>query len=54
MIRRRRIMGVSYLSQKWEARVPSEELVLLRAFVRRGHEAADDEQTIEMVLEELE
>jgi protoporphyrinogen/coproporphyrinogen III oxidase len=50
----RRIMGVSYLSQKWEARVPSEELVLLRAFVRRGHEAADDELTIEMVLEELE
>ena len=51
---RRRIMGVSYLSQKWEARVPSEELVLLRAFVRRGHEAADDVLTIEMVLKELE
>ncbi|HEY3428431.1 MAG TPA: protoporphyrinogen oxidase [Acidimicrobiia bacterium] len=50
---RRRIMGVSYLSQKWEARVPSEELVLLRAFVRRGHEAADDQLTIEMVLDEL-
>lgn len=32
----RKLMGVSYLSQKWEERVPSEEFVLLRAFLRRG------------------
>ena len=38
----RRIMGVSYLSQKWEGRVPDSELTLIRAFVggRHGQELA--------------
>ncbi len=32
-VARRRIMGVSYLSQKWEGRVPDERFTLLRGFV---------------------
>lgn len=30
---RRQIMGASYLSQKWEGRVPDQQLALLRAFI---------------------
>lgn len=39
---RRRIMGVSYLSQKWEGRVPNPQFTMLRAFVggRHGQELA--------------
>jgi len=36
-VQRRRIMGVSYLSQKWEGRVPDPELTLIRAFVGGWH-----------------
>ncbi len=39
---RRRIMGVSYLSQKWEGRVPDPQFTMLRAFIggRHGQELA--------------
>lgn len=47
----RRLMGVSYLSQKWEGRVPSEHFVLLRAFLRRG--ATDREEPRTVVRDEL-
>ena len=42
----RRIMGVSYLSQKWDGRVPDSRFVLLRAFVggSKGQELARAEQ----------
>jgi oxygen-dependent protoporphyrinogen oxidase len=42
----RRIMGVSYLSQKWNGRVPDSRFVLLRAFVggSNGQELARAEQ----------
>ncbi|HKZ20041.1 MAG TPA: protoporphyrinogen oxidase [Acidimicrobiia bacterium] len=46
----RRLMGVSYLSQKWQARVPSEQFVLLRAFLRRG---LSDQQPTEVAQAEL-
>jgi len=36
-VERRRIMGVSYLSRKWEGRVPHRQLALLRAFVGGQH-----------------
>lgn len=34
---RRRIMGVSFLSNKWEGRVPDEGHVLMRAFIGGAH-----------------
>lgn len=34
---RRRIMGVSFLSQKWDGRVPDDAHLLLRAFVGGAH-----------------
>lgn len=42
----RKIMGVSYLSQKWDGRVPDSRFVLLRAFVggSKGQELARAEQ----------
>ncbi|MGH8959506.1 MAG: protoporphyrinogen oxidase [Acidimicrobiia bacterium] len=46
-----RIMGVSYLSQKWERRVPSEEFALLRTFIRRG--AAELDRLGESVMSDL-
>lgn len=45
----RRVMGVSFLSQKWGGRVPSEQFALLRAFLRRG----DRNQPAEIVKKEL-
>jgi oxygen-dependent protoporphyrinogen oxidase len=42
----RRLTGVSYLSQKWEGRVPSEQFVLLRAFLRRGATDREDPTTV--------
>ncbi|MCA1736913.1 MAG: protoporphyrinogen oxidase [Actinobacteria bacterium] len=53
----RRIMGVSYLSHKWEGRVPDQQFALLRAFVGgpKGQElaAAGKEQLTAAVLDEL-
>jgi oxygen-dependent protoporphyrinogen oxidase len=53
----RRITGVSYLSQKWEGRVPDPDLTLLRVFVggRGGQDsiASGHERLIEIVEEEL-
>lgn len=53
----RRIMGVSYLSQKWEGRVPDARFLLLRAFVGgpNGQELAlsGDERLVATVREEL-
>lgn len=46
----RRIMGVSYLSQKWEGRVPTEEFALIRAFVRRD---AEPDRLTESVMGDL-
>ncbi|MGQ0849536.1 MAG: protoporphyrinogen oxidase [Actinomycetota bacterium] len=54
---RRRIMGVSYLSQKWEGRVPDERYALLRAFVGgpNGQELAHsgEERLVAAVRDEL-
>lgn len=54
----RRIMGVSYSSQKWEGRVPSSDFTLLRAFVggRHGQQLArgGTETLAKVVTEELE
>lgn len=52
---RRRIMGVSYLSQKWEGRVPNPQFALLRAFVGgpAGQELArDDPERLQAVVQE--
>jgi protoporphyrinogen/coproporphyrinogen III oxidase len=53
----RRIMGVSYLSQKWEGRVPDRRFALLRAFIGgpKGQElaAAGEEQLAAAVRDEL-
>jgi oxygen-dependent protoporphyrinogen oxidase len=53
----RMISGVSYLSQKWDNRVPDPEFVLLRAFIDRNHgrglAGADDESLTRVVREEL-
>ncbi|CAN5307072.1 protoporphyrinogen oxidase [soil metagenome] len=53
----RRIMGVSYLSQKWEGRVPDQQFALLRAFVggAQGQEmaVAGEERLLSVVREEL-
>ena len=42
----RRLMGVSYLSQKWDGRVPSEQFVLLRAFLRRDATNGEEPTTV--------
>lgn len=56
-VERRRIMGVSYLSQKWDGRVPGQQFVLLRAFIggARGQELAlsDADRLLAVVREEL-
>lgn len=56
-VERRRIMGVSYLSQKWEGRVPNGQFALLRAFVGgvNGQELAlgGEDRLLAVVLEEL-
>ncbi|MEX2653261.1 MAG: protoporphyrinogen oxidase [Acidimicrobiia bacterium] len=52
---RRRIMGVSYLSQKWEGRVPNPQFTLLRTFVGgpAGQELArDDPERLQAVVQE--
>lgn len=53
----RRIMGVSYLSQKWQGRVPDQQYVLLRAFVGGANgqklALAGEEQLLTVVKEEL-
>ena len=53
----RRIMGVSYLSHKWDGRVPDQQFALLRAFVGgpKGQElaAAGEEQLAAVVRDEL-
>jgi len=53
----RMISGVSYLSQKWDNRVPNPEFVLLRAFIDRnrgrGLAQADDESLTRVVMQEL-
>ena len=53
----RMISGVSFLSQKWDNRVPGPGSVLLRAFVDRNHGRefvlADDDTVTKMVLDEL-
>lgn len=54
---RRRIMGVSYLSQKWEGRVPDDSFALLRAFVGgphgQGMAVAGTDRLVAVVREEL-
>ncbi len=54
---RRRIMGVSYLSQKWEGRVPDQQSALVRAFVGgpNGQELAmgGEDRVVAAVREEL-
>lgn len=56
-VERRRIMGVSYLSQKWEGRVPDQQFELLRAFVGGPHgqelALAGEERLLAVVREEL-
>lgn len=56
-VERRRIMGVSYLSQKWEGRVPDQQFILLRAFVggQQGQELAmsEEDRLVAVVREEL-
>ncbi|MEX1126328.1 MAG: protoporphyrinogen oxidase, partial [Acidimicrobiia bacterium] len=56
-VERRRIMGVSYLSQKWEGRVPDQRFGLLRAFVGgpNGQELAlaGEDRLLAVVREEL-
>jgi oxygen-dependent protoporphyrinogen oxidase len=51
------VSGVSFLSQKWENRVPGPRFVLLRAFVdrNRGRELAlaDEHLLTKVVLDEL-
>ena len=53
----RKIMGVSYLSNKWEGRVPDERFALLRAFVggANGQELAraDEDRLLATVRDEL-
>ena len=53
----RKIGGVSFLSQKWDNRVPRPEFVLLRAFVDRKHgrefAQADNDSLTRMVGDEL-
>ncbi|MEX2623214.1 MAG: protoporphyrinogen oxidase [Acidimicrobiia bacterium] len=53
----RRIMGVSYLSQKWQGRVPNQQFALLRAFVGGANyqelALAGEEQLLAVVREEL-
>ncbi|MGH3667259.1 MAG: protoporphyrinogen oxidase [Acidimicrobiia bacterium] len=53
----RMIGGVSFLSQKWDNRVPGPGFVLLRAFVDRNHgrafALADDDTVTKLVLDEL-
>ena len=53
----RMISGVSFLSQKWDNRVPGPGFVLLRAFVDRNHgrefALADHDIVTKMVLDEL-
>jgi oxygen-dependent protoporphyrinogen oxidase len=53
----RRIMGVSYLSRKWQGRVPDPTFELIRAFVGgpRGQELAmsGEERLVAVVREEL-
>ncbi|MEX0865393.1 MAG: protoporphyrinogen oxidase [Acidimicrobiia bacterium] len=53
----RRIMGVSYLSQKWEGRVPDPRFALLRAFIGGPHgqelAQAGDDRLRAVVREEL-
>ncbi len=53
----RRIMGVSYLSQKWEGRVPDQRFTLLRGFVGgvNGQELAmsGQDRLVAVVREEL-
>jgi len=57
-VARRRIMGVSYLSQKWEGRVPNPQFALMRGFVGgpAGQELArgDPERLQAVVQDELE
>lgn len=56
-VERRRIMGVSYLSQKWEGRVPDQQFALLRAFIGgtngQGLAGAGEERLLSVVREEL-
>ncbi|MGH8948675.1 MAG: protoporphyrinogen oxidase, partial [Acidimicrobiia bacterium] len=56
-VQARMVSGVSFLSQKWDNRVPGPEFVLLRAFVDRNHgrklASADEDLLIEVVLDEL-
>jgi protoporphyrinogen/coproporphyrinogen III oxidase len=53
----RKISGVSFLSQKWDNRVPGPDFVLLRAFVDRNHgrefAQADHDTVTKMVRDEL-
>lgn len=57
-VERRRIMGVSYSSRKWQGRVPGPEVTLLRAFVGGVHgrrlAAGDPRQLETVVRDELE
>lgn len=57
-VQRRRIMGVSYLSQKWEGRVPDSDHAMIRVFVggRHGQELAHatGDRLREVIGEELE
>jgi oxygen-dependent protoporphyrinogen oxidase len=49
----RRLMGVSYMSQKWEERAPSEQFVLLRAFLRPGPSAQQPTEVARAELSDL-
>lgn len=56
-VERRRIMGVSYLSRKWQRRIPDPSFELVRAFVGgpQGQELAlsGEERLVEVAREEL-
>jgi len=53
----RTVSGVSFLSQKWDNRVPGPRFMLLRAFVDRNHgrglSRADEDLLTKVVLDEL-
>ena len=56
-VQERMVSGVSFLSQKWENRVPGPRFVLLRAFVDRNRgrklDLADEDLLTKVVLDEL-
>ncbi|HLU30844.1 MAG TPA: protoporphyrinogen oxidase, partial [Acidimicrobiia bacterium] len=49
----RKVMGVSYLSNKWTGRVPDDGYALIRAFVRGSDRLADEDRLVETARAEI-